>query len=42
MNGVLTLMAIVLGVTIVLFVPALATACDSGFVGVPCTAPTPK
>jgi len=31
MNGVLTLMAIVLGVTIVLFVPALATAYDSGF-----------
>ena len=31
MNGLLTLMAIVLGVTIVLFVPALATPYDSGF-----------
>jgi len=31
MNGLLTLVAIVLGVTIVLFVPALATPYDSGF-----------
>ena len=31
MNGVLTLTAIVLGIAIVVFVPALATAYDSGF-----------
>ena len=31
MNGLLTLVAIVFGVTIVLFVPALATPYDSGF-----------